>query len=44
MKKNYVAPKMERVEMEIETPIAASAGGHSYSPSIEGTPSTWENH
>jgi hypothetical protein len=36
MKKNYVAPKMERVEMEIEAPIAASA------PSIVGSQSTWE--
>ncbi len=28
----YLAPKMERVDVEIEAPIAASAGGHSYVP------------
>lgn len=33
MKKvNYVAPVMERVTIEVEAPIAASAGGHSYAP------------
>ena len=30
-KKMYLAPKMERVEVEIEAPIAASAGGGGYS-------------
>lgn len=39
MKKIYVAPKMERVEMEIEAPIAASAAN---GPSIGGNKSTWE--
>lgn len=33
MKKNYVAPKMERVNVELEAPIAYSAGGGGYSPS-----------
>ncbi len=31
-KKMYSAPKMERVDVEIEAPIAASAGGGGYSP------------
>lgn len=35
MKKvNYVAPVMERVTIEVEAPIAASAGGRSYSPLV----------
>lgn len=32
-KKVYFAPKMERVEVEIEAPIAISGGGGSYYPS-----------
>ena len=37
MKKvNYVAPVMERVTIEVEAPIAASAGGSSYSPLVPG--------
>lgn len=32
VKKMYFAPKMERVDVEIEAPIAASAGGGGYTP------------
>lgn len=36
-KKMYSAPKMERVDVKIEAPIAASAGGYSPMDVIPGS-------
>lgn len=38
-KKMYYAPKMERVDVEIEAPIAASAGGGI--PTVVGEGGAW---
>lgn len=37
MKKKYFAPRLEVMEIELESPVAASYGGHDYVPSTGGS-------